>query len=146
MRRYFMTIPEASQLVLQAGSIGQGGEIFVLDMGQPVKILDLAEEMIRLAGKTPHDDIPIEFTGVRPGEKLFEELATDTEATRPTSHAKIRVWQLPTATSTQIDRALQQLSEVTDAPRDAAISALMQAVNEYRPTEGVRMRVVTEAA
>src|SRR5687768_10718723 len=96
MRRYFMTIPEASQLVLQAGSIGQGGEIFVLDMGQPVKILDLAEEMIRLAGKRPHDDIAIEFTGVRAGEKLFEELATENEQTRPTTHSKIRVWQLPT--------------------------------------------------
>src|SRR5687768_17379754 len=96
MRRYFMTIPEASQLVLQAGAIGQGGEIFVLDMGRPVKILDLAEEMIRLAGKRPHDDIAIEFTGVRAGEKLFEELATENEQTRPTTHSKIRVWQLPT--------------------------------------------------
>src|SRR5687768_16098994 len=114
MRRYFMTIPEASQLVLQAGSIGQGGEIFVLDMGTPVRILDLAEEMIRVAGKRPYDDIAIEFTGVRAGEKLFEELATDDEQTRPTSHAKIRVWQLPAATRGEIDAGLERLAEVVD--------------------------------
>jgi FlaA1/EpsC-like NDP-sugar epimerase len=146
MRRYFMTIPEASQLVLQAGAIGQGGEIFVLDMGQPVRILDLAEEMIRHAGKTPHDDIAIEFTGIRAGEKLFEELATDNEQTRPTSHAKIRVWQLPTASSGEIEKSLARLAEVTDAPRDAAVAALMESLNEYRPTTGVTMRMVPEAA
>jgi FlaA1/EpsC-like NDP-sugar epimerase len=147
MRRYFMTIPEASQLVLQAGSIGQGGEIFVLDMGQPVRILDLAEEMIRLAGKRPHEDIAIEFTGVRAGEKLFEELATDDEQTRPTSHAKIRVWQLPPAPRAEIDAALERLAEVVDGPREQAVTALMGAVNEYRPTAGsVKMRVVPEAA
>jgi FlaA1/EpsC-like NDP-sugar epimerase len=146
MRRYFMTIPEASQLVLQAGAIGQGGEIFVLDMGQPVKILELAEEMIRHAGKRPHDDIAIEFTGVRAGEKLFEELATDDEKTRPTSHAKIRVWQLPTASSAEIDKALARLADVVDGPRDAAVGALMESLNEYRPTESVKMRMVPEAA
>ncbi|MDB5322428.1 MAG: UDP-N-acetylglucosamine 4,6-dehydratase [Phycisphaerales bacterium] len=146
MRRYFMTIPEASQLVLQAGAIGQGGEIFVLDMGQPVKILDLAEEMIRLAGKTPHDDIAIEFTGIRAGEKLFEELATDDEKTRPTSHAKIRVWQLPTASGAEIEKALARLADVVDGPRDAAVGALMESLNEYRPTTGVTMRMVPEAA
>jgi FlaA1/EpsC-like NDP-sugar epimerase len=147
MRRYFMTIPEASQLVLQAGSIGQGGEIFVLDMGRPVKILDLAEEMIRLSGKRPHEDIAIEFTGVRAGEKLFEELATDGEKTRPTSHPKISVWQLPTPTRAEIDAGLDRLAEVVDGPRDAAVAALMDAVNEYRPTAGsVKMRVVPEAA
>jgi FlaA1/EpsC-like NDP-sugar epimerase len=146
MRRYFMTIPEASQLVLQAGAIGQGGEIFVLDMGQPVRILELAEEMIRHAGKTPHDDIAIEFTGIRAGEKLFEELATDNEQTRPTSHAKIRVWQLPTASSGEIEKSLARLAEVTDAPRDAAVTALMESLNEYRPTAGVTMRMVPEAA
>lgn len=146
MRRYFMTIPEASQLVLQAGAIGQGGEIFILDMGEPVRILDLAEELIRLEGKRPHEDIAIEYTGIRAGEKLFEELATDCEQTRPTSHPKIRVWQLPTAASQQIDDSLSRLAESVDGMRDGAIAALMAAVNEYKPAPGVKMRVATEAA
>jgi FlaA1/EpsC-like NDP-sugar epimerase len=148
MRRYFMTIPEASQLVLQAGAIGQGGEIFVLDMGRPVRILDLAEEMIRLAGKTPHDDIAIEFTGTRAGEKLFEELAADGEQTRPTTHPKIAVWQLPPARPGEIDASLARLSEVVDGPRDAAVAALMTAVDEYRPTAAASptLRIVPNAA
>jgi FlaA1/EpsC-like NDP-sugar epimerase len=146
MRRYFMTIPEASQLVLQAGALGQGGEIFVLDMGQPVKILDLAEELIRHAGKKPHEDIAIEFSGIRAGEKLFEELATDNEQTRPTSHPKIRVWQLPTASAGEIDNALTRLADSVDGPREAAVTSLMQALDEYRPSDAVKMRVVSEAA
>ncbi|WP_174705673.1 polysaccharide biosynthesis protein [Leptospira kobayashii] len=89
--RYFMTIPEATQLVLQAGSMGEHGEIFILDMGEPVKIVSLAEEMIRLSGYTPHQDIKIEFTGLRPGEKLFEELMLDQEGIKKTHHPKIRI-------------------------------------------------------
>jgi FlaA1/EpsC-like NDP-sugar epimerase len=89
--RYFMTIPEASQLVLQAGSMGEKGEIFILDMGEPVKILHLAEEMIRLSGFQPYKDINIEFTGLRPGEKLFEELLLNLEGIKPTHHPKIRI-------------------------------------------------------
>lgn len=89
--RYFMTIPEASQLVLQAGSMGERGEIFILDMGEPVKILDLAEEMIRLAGLKPYEDIKIEFTGLRPGEKLYEELLLNLEGIKKTHHPKIRI-------------------------------------------------------
>jgi FlaA1/EpsC-like NDP-sugar epimerase len=115
-------------------------------MGRPVRILDLAEEMIRLSGKRPHEEIAIEFTGMRPGEKLFEELATDNEETKPTGHAKIRVWQLPPATLDQIEKGLERLAEVVDGPRDAAVAALMGAVNEYRPADGVKMRVVTAAA
>lgn len=88
--RYFMSIPEAAQLVLQAGAMGQGGEIFVLDMGAPVRIVDLARDMIRLAGYT-EQQIEIRFTGLRPGEKLFEELLADDESTRPTAHPKVRV-------------------------------------------------------
>jgi len=87
--RYFMTIPEASQLVMQAGAMAKGGEIFVLDMGQPVKILTLAEDLIRLSGFEPYEDIPIEITGLRPGEKLFEELLLDEEDMSNTSHEKI---------------------------------------------------------
>ncbi|TGN19769.1 polysaccharide biosynthesis protein [Leptospira idonii] len=89
--RYFMTIPEATQLVLQAASMGEHGEIFILDMGEPVKILSLAEEMIRLSGYTPHKDIKIEFSGLRPGEKLFEELLLNEEGIKKTHHPKIRI-------------------------------------------------------
>lgn len=90
MVRYFMSIPEAAQLVLQAGSMGLGGEIFVMDMGEPVRILDLANDMIRLA-EGPQHDIKIVYTGLRPGEKLFEELLADDEHTRPTPHPKLRI-------------------------------------------------------
>lgn len=89
--RFFMTIPEAVQLVLQAGSMGQGGEIMLLDMGEPVKVLRLAEDLIRLSGLQPYEDIDIVFTGLRPGEKLYEELLLDDEGVRPTRHQKICV-------------------------------------------------------
>jgi FlaA1/EpsC-like NDP-sugar epimerase len=92
MRRFFMTIPEACQLVLQASAIGKGGQICVLDMGQPVKIVDLARNLILLSGLKPDEDIKIEFTGMRPGEKLYEELSTLLEDTVPTEHEKIRIF------------------------------------------------------
>jgi len=88
--RYFMTIPEAAQLVLQAGLMGRSGQIFVLDMGEPVKIVELARMLIRLSGKT-EQEIPISFTGLRPGEKLYEELLADDETTETTPHPKLRV-------------------------------------------------------
>jgi FlaA1/EpsC-like NDP-sugar epimerase len=92
MRRYFMTIPEAAQLVLQASTMGNGGEIFVLDMGQPVRILDLANNLILLSGLRPGEDVKIVFTGIRPGEKLYEELAHLDEEMQPTFHQKIKVF------------------------------------------------------
>ena len=91
MTRYFMTIPEASQLVIQAAAMGKGGEIFVLDMGEPVRIMDLAQDMIHLSGLRPHEDIEIKVTGLRPGEKLYEELYGESEQSHRTSHEKILV-------------------------------------------------------
>jgi FlaA1/EpsC-like NDP-sugar epimerase len=92
--RYFMTIPEACQLVLEAGFMGSGGEIFVFDMGEPVKIADLARQMIKLSGYEPEKEIKIEYTGLRPGEKLYEELLTDKEKTLPTYNNKVMIAQV----------------------------------------------------
>jgi FlaA1/EpsC-like NDP-sugar epimerase len=106
MRRYFMTIPEAVQLVLQAGAIGKGGEVFVLDMGEPVKILDLATDLIRLSGLEVGTDIEIQFSGSRPGEKLYEELFFDSESALPTDHPKVlraKNGVLPIGLSTVVD-------------------------------------------
>ena len=89
--RFFMTIPEACLLVIEAGVMGQGGEIFIFDMGKPMKIIDLAKKVIKLAGKEPDVDIKIIFTGLRPGEKLYEELLSDGENARPTYHEKIMI-------------------------------------------------------
>lgn len=134
MRRYFMTIPEASQLVMQAGAIGQGGEIFVLDMGEPIRILDLATEMIQRAGLKPNEDIHIRITGIRPGEKLYEELSADNEATKPTSHQKIRVWQLPQASTQQIRWMLENLQYIIDSPREQVLGVLRACLDtEYTP-------------
>lgn len=144
MQRYFMTIPEASQLVMQAGAIGRGGEVFVLDMGQPVRILDLARRMIRAAGKRPGKDIEIRVTGIRPGEKLFEELACESEATLPTGHDRIRVWRLPAVGQREVEGMLASLAEVADAPAAAVIERLARWVPEFTPGTAVRpaMRVV----
>jgi FlaA1/EpsC-like NDP-sugar epimerase len=141
MRRYFMTIPEASQLVMQAGAIGRGGEVFVLDMGSQVRILDLARELIRRSGLRPDEDIQIRFTGVRPGEKLYEELACDDEQTRPTAHPQIRAWQLPPASREQVDEGLALLSTAIDEGTPAqVVSALTECVPEYQPAAGHGVR------
>jgi FlaA1/EpsC-like NDP-sugar epimerase len=109
MTRYFMTIPEAAQLVLQAGAMGEGGEIFVLDMGEPVRILDLAKEAILLSGLRPFVDINIEFTGVRPGEKLFEELQITEEAMSKTRHPKIFIGKIAAYPSQEVAVALKRI-------------------------------------
>lgn len=111
MVRYFMTIPEASQLVIQAGSMAQGGEIFILDMGQPVKILDLARDLIRLSGFEPDVDIKIKFTGMRPGEKLFEELLTAEEGTSATKHKRIFVAKPNNINVSQLEELIHLIRE-----------------------------------
>ena len=133
MRRYFMTIPEATQLVMQAGATGEGGEIAVLDMGQPMRILDLARQMIAQAGLVEGRDIHIRFTGVRPGEKLFEELARDDEHTRPTAHPKIQVWDLPRRNAQAVQAMLSRLRGVIDAPASTVIRELAAVLDEYHP-------------
>ncbi len=121
MRRYFMTIPEASQLVLQAGAMGRGGEIFVLDMGEPVKIVDLARDLITLSGLKPGIDIEIQFSGVRPGEKLFEELNAADENSDKTLHPKIFIGRLAPRPYDVVTGELAQLAALTDGATAAQI-------------------------
>ncbi|MEP6902204.1 MAG: nucleoside-diphosphate sugar epimerase/dehydratase [Actinomycetota bacterium] len=121
MTRYFMTIPEASQLVLQAGALGKGGEIFILDMGEPVKILDLAKETIRLSGLKPDEDIQIVFTGMRPGEKLSEELETDQERLTKTTHSKIFIAQIAPYPREEIKKALTTVEQLCFSDNDSMI-------------------------
>ena len=142
MQRYFMTIPEASQLVMQAGAIGKGGEVLVLDMGSQVKIVDLARQLIVRNGLRPDEDIEIKFTGVRPGEKLFEELACDDEQTRPTSHEKIRAWQLPPVTPRDVAQILNLLAEAAESTPESAVHALSKVVPEFRP-ESLRQKSIS---
>ena len=111
--RYFMTIPEACCLVMEASTLGDGGEIFVFDMGQPVRILDLARNMIRLAGYTPEVDIPIVFTGLRPGEKLYEELLNQKEATLPTTNEKIMVARVREFDYNKVSKQIDELISTT---------------------------------
>jgi len=135
MTRYFMTIPEAAQLVLQAFSIGKGGEVFVLDMGQPVKIVDLAKNLILLSGLQPERDIEIQFTGLRPGEKMYEELNLQDEHLIPTSHAKIRSYVgHQNFNPMQLKASLQRLQAI-DEGQDVAnlVLLLKELIPDYNP-------------
>ncbi|MGB3706524.1 MAG: polysaccharide biosynthesis protein, partial [Castellaniella sp.] len=131
INRYFMSIPEAAQLVLQAAAMGQGGEIFVLDMGAPVKIVDLARNMIRLSGFT-EDEIHIEFTGLRPGEKLYEELLADAEETLPTPHEKLRIARSRAVPEAFYEGVLAWLARGPQEDVDVR-AGLKQWVPEYEP-------------
>jgi len=134
MRRYFMTIPEASQLVMQAAAIGQGGEIFLLDMGEPVKIVDLATDLITLSGFTPGEDIDVVFTGVRPGEKLFEELSLEGEDMSKTSHKKIAVWKKMPTSKDKLQGGLERFGQlIRDGSPESIDQALKDLVPEYQP-------------
>ena len=132
--RYFMTIPEATQLVLQAGCLGKGGEIFVLDMGEPVLIRELAEELIKLSGLVPYVDIDIRFTGLRPGEKLYEELLLEGEGIKPTLHEKIRVLAAVTHDPAWLAWELKKLFAEAEAFRiDGVMASLRRLVPEFSP-------------
>ena len=127
-----MSIPEAAQLVMQAGLMGQGGDIFVLDMGEPVKIVNLAEDMIRLSGLNL-DDIAIEFVGLRPGEKLYEELLADDEHTLPTPHPKLRIANARSVDAVWVNNLLAWISGLQNTPELQIKQALPSWVEEYSP-------------
>jgi FlaA1/EpsC-like NDP-sugar epimerase len=132
--RYFMTIPEACQLILQAGAMGEGGEIFILDMGTPVKIVDMARDLIRLSGFELDGDIKIEYVGLRPGEKLFEELITSGEGIVPTNHEKIMVLRGKTCDQERLNVVIEELTKLALEQNGAGIRAkLQEIVEDYRP-------------
>lgn len=134
VQRYFMSTAEAVSLVLQANSMGTNSELFVLDMGEPIRILDLAVNMIRLAGLVPYEDIDIEFTGLRPGEKLFEEICCAEERTRPTYHQKIRIFQQSQPDWGAMADWIDGLRALLDQRSEPAVLAhLRRLVPEYRP-------------
>jgi FlaA1/EpsC-like NDP-sugar epimerase len=141
MTRYFMTIPEASQLVLQAGALAQNGCVYLLDMGEPVRIADLAEDLIRLSGMEPHVDVEVQEVGMRPGEKLYEELTGDGEAAGTSVHEKISVVQGPGLTGGVLENLVADLDE---AARDANAAAIVSLLHEH--VEGSRLRQVETRA
>jgi FlaA1/EpsC-like NDP-sugar epimerase len=128
--RYFMSIPEAAQLVMQAGLMGNGGEIFVLDMGEPVKIAELAKDMIRLSG-FQQDEIKINYTGLRPGEKLYEELLADDELTQPTPHPKLRIAIARKADALWVKKLLKWIETCQGADENTIKKQLAFWVEEY---------------
>ena len=143
MTRYFMTIPEASQLVLQASTLGRGGEIFVLDMGEPVKISDLARNLILLSGLRPGEDIEIHYTGIRPGEKLFEELHLHDENMIDAGHEKIKAFagqMLNYAESEELVDSLKEICEERDLGR--LVLTIKKVVPDYSPSQELLERLV----
>ena len=148
MQRYFMTIPEATQLVLQAASAGDSGEVFVLDMGEPIKILDLAQDLIRLSGFVPGEDIEIVFSGMRPGEKLFEELSIDGEEITKTKHDKIFVGDVTQLPLNDLENMLAKMREDLNSYSPDQIKMwLKRLVVEYtyEPPEGVEIDAAPES-
>ena len=136
--RYFMTIPEACTLVLEAATLGEGGEIFIFDMGQPVKILDLARNMIRLAGFQPDKDIQITFTGLRPGEKLYEEVLNQKEVTLPTANSKIMIARIR---ESDYDTVLPQIVELIGSSNTGlamtTVALMKRLVPEYKSKNSI---------
>jgi FlaA1/EpsC-like NDP-sugar epimerase len=131
--RYFMTIPEACQLVMQAGTMGKGGEIYVFDMGEPVKIIDLAERMVKLSGLEPYIDIDIKITGLRPGEKLYEELLNDTSTVQPTHHPKIMISTVPAGDFQTIKEQAEKIIRTATKFEDKnVVQLLKELVPEFK--------------
>ena len=131
--RFFMTIPEACRLVMEAATMSTGNQIYVFDMGEPVKIVDLAERMIRLAGYVPNEDIKIKFIGLRPGEKLYEEVLSNEENTIPTGNAKIRVAKVRKYKRDEVLRAYDQLAELALAVQiEDTVRLMKQVVPEFK--------------
>jgi len=143
MRRYFMTIPEAAQLVIQASTMGKGGEIFVLDMGQPIKILDLARNLIHLSGLELDKDIPIIFTGIRPGEKLYEELSHQDEEMQPTFHPKIKIFLNSELGSHSILERVEKLKTCCAARNEAdVVLGLKDLIADYNPSAPLLRKMI----
>jgi FlaA1/EpsC-like NDP-sugar epimerase len=141
MRRYFMSVPEAVELVLQASTMCKDSEIFVLDMGEPVRIIDLAANMIGLAGLVPNEDIEIRITGLRPGEKLFEELRIEGEDMSQTYHEKIKIFTGTRLTRSELEAWLLPLMTLVEArDAEAVLSHLRMLVPEYQPQLPSRAR------
>ena len=131
--RFFMTIPEACRLVMEAAAMSTGNQIFVFDMGEPVKIVDLAERMIRLAGYVPNEDIQIKFIGLRPGEKLYEEVLSSEENTIPTGNAKIRVAKVREYKRNEILEAYDRLEELALAVKiEETVRLMKRIVPEFK--------------
>jgi FlaA1/EpsC-like NDP-sugar epimerase len=143
VKRYFMTIPEACQLILQAAAAGEGGEVFVLDMGEPITISYLARQMILLAGKTPGVDVPITFTGLRPGEKLFEELFHPSEALRQSSHQKLLLARFREVDWSRFERELDQIEQACSAGEETGVRQLLATlVPEFQAHSGTEEKIV----
>lgn len=144
--RYFMTIPEAVSLVLEAGSVAKGGEIFVLDMGEPVKIVDLAENLIRLSGYKPYEDIKIIFTGLRPGEKLFEEMLMSEEGLKETSNHRIRIGRPLDIDEREFKRKLESLNQASVSEYSDIKELVKSIVPEYVPDTSVEWKKSADEA
>jgi FlaA1/EpsC-like NDP-sugar epimerase len=135
--RYFMSIGEAARLVIQAGAMSKNGEVFLLDMGNPVKIRDLALQMIELSGLVPEKDIPIQYTGLRPGEKLYEELLIDPAQAQPTRHPRIYSSEEPQPESEILQKEIQLLSEaISKCDLNSALESMKRLVPEYNSKNG----------
>ena len=136
MVRFFMTIPEAVSLVIQAGAMGEWGEVFILDMGEPVKIVDLARDLIRLSGYAPDKDIKIKFSGIRPGEKLYEEILTSEEGTSATRHERIYVSKANDVNSGCFWEDIAYLEKrISEVDRVKIVEKLYQMIPKYIPSE-----------